>query len=674
MITLARFVALLYYVLHVGDCGTLPAAQQAEQTLITSLLNAYNKNIRPEELVSVSITAALKQILTLDEKQQIMTSSSYISQTWNDDRLSWTPNSSNNIEVVMLPVKSLWLPDTMILNSGDTSGYLTVSDYSLASVLYTGKVNVILPTLAIKTRCNLYVRKFPFDQQLCTINLTSWSQGANRVIYIENSSEVLDLTEYSEHPLWKLTGTDVILIEAGDRAPFESTYNDVISIQLYLERKPLYFMMNGIFACLVLNCVTLLSYYIPFGTQIGLCMTCFMTYSVYSLNFSSLFPQQSEYLMIITLYFLLSMSWTLISMTWFIICNHFLAKAAMPVPLVMFSGLLQRLFACCLKLLASCTARINRIHNFAKNQQVAIEDAESTKTKPNDTNSNQTVPIRSKASNYVTLNGCVWSDCNNIILPVNTYSNDCSKLEVPLNYAKPNDKKITISMARLSPPSQQTTMNNTLFILTGGPGGSGLSMIPYVDFFSHLLMASIMDSVVHAQLVSMSRAYLWASFITKRFLAYCQFQLECNQYFPAVEPPPIMVSRLLRELARNNHRCANEYFSRYHLTDKKLRSLFLNMIASNVLFYDGTVIPAIIFRLNPYNQEDVIVLKFFFETTLGTPESTSENNQNSSPLVDSLVLLFNIVQSGLCLGKYEDEADDGTILAWDTSTLISADH
>ncbi|CAF3381827.1 unnamed protein product [Rotaria socialis] len=584
MITLARFVALLYYVLHVGDCGTLPAAQQAEQTLITSLLNAYNKNIRPEEQVSVSITAALKQILTLDEKQQIMTSSSYISQTWNDDRLSWTPSSSNNIEVVMLPVKSLWIPDTMILNSGDTSGYLTVSDYSLASVLYTGKVNVILPTLAIKTRCNLYVRKFPFDQQLCTINLTSWSQGANRVIYIENSSEVLDLTEYSEHPLWKLTGTDVILIEAGDRAPFESTYNDVISIQLYLERKPLYFMMNGIFACLVLNCVTLLSYYIPFGTQIGLCMTCFMTYSVYSLNFSSLFPQQSEYLMIITLYFLLSMSWTLISMTWFIICNHFLAKAAMPVPLVMFSGLLQRLFACCLKLLASCTARINRIHNFAKNQQVAIEDAESTKTKPNDTNSNQTV------------------------------------------------------------------------------------------IYPNLVWASIMDSVVHAQLVSMSRAYLWASFITTRFLAYCQFQLECNQYFPAVEPPPIMVSRLLRELARNNHRCANEYFSRYHLTDKRLRSLFLNMIASNVLFYDGTVIPAIIFRLNPCNQEDVIVLKFFFETTLGTPESTSENNQNSSPLVDSLVLLFNIVQSGLCLGKYEDEVDDGTILAWDTSTLISADH
>jgi hypothetical protein len=242
------------------------------------LLYGYNKNIRPNDQVSVDITATLQQIITIDEKQQIMTSSSFISQTWLDTRLSWTPsNSSNssNIEVVMLPVKSLWIPDTMILNSADTSGYLTISDYSLASVNNDGQVYMILPALTIRTRCNMIVQKFPFDQQICSISLTSWAQGTNRIAYTENSSLVISISEYTENPLWALNGTDMIIYHAADRTPFEETFNDVISIQLYIQRKPLFFMMNGIFACLVLNCVTLIAYALPFATQINLCKNSF---------------------------------------------------------------------------------------------------------------------------------------------------------------------------------------------------------------------------------------------------------------------------------------------------------------------------------------------------------------------------------------------------------------
>ncbi|CAF1352425.1 unnamed protein product [Rotaria sp. Silwood1] len=271
MIKVLASIILLCYLFYFCNCGTLSTSQLAEQTLITTLLNGYNKNIRPNDQVSVDITASLQQIVAIDEKQQIMTSSLFISQTWFDDRLSWTPNASNNIEVVMLLVKNLWIPDTMILNSADANGYLTVSDYSLTSVYYTGQVYMILPALTIRTRCNFFVQKFPFDKQICSINLTSWSQGYNRIIYTENRSLVIDTSGYSEHPLWKLNGTDLVVIEAADRAPFEDTYNAIISIQLYLERKPLFFMMNGIFACLILNFVTLLSYALPFAPQIGLC-------------------------------------------------------------------------------------------------------------------------------------------------------------------------------------------------------------------------------------------------------------------------------------------------------------------------------------------------------------------------------------------------------------------
>jgi hypothetical protein len=231
MTILQAFIILVCYLFYLCDCGTLPASQLAEQTLITTLLNEYNKTIRPDTEISVDITAEL---------QQIMTSSSFISQTCYDDRLSWTPNASNNnVNVLMLPVKSLWILDTTILNSADTSGYFTVSDYSLASVDHEGQVYMILPALTIRTRCNMFVRLFPFDKQICSISLTLWAQGYNRIMYTENSSSVIDT---SEHALWTLSGIDVIVIKAEDRAPFEDTYNDIISIQLYLKRKPLFFL------------------------------------------------------------------------------------------------------------------------------------------------------------------------------------------------------------------------------------------------------------------------------------------------------------------------------------------------------------------------------------------------------------------------------------------------
>lgn len=76
-------------------------------------------------------------------------------------------------------------------------------------------------------------------------------------------------------------------------------------------------------------------------------MTCFMTYSVYSLNFSSLFPQQSEYLMLITLYFLLSIVWTLISMAWFIFYTYISTRTEIPKILDIVSEQLRKLFSCC---------------------------------------------------------------------------------------------------------------------------------------------------------------------------------------------------------------------------------------------------------------------------------------------------------------------------------------
>ncbi|CAF4938799.1 unnamed protein product, partial [Rotaria sp. Silwood2] len=58
-----------------------------------------------------------------------------------------------------------------------------------------------------------------------------WSQGSNRITYRENGSVVIvDTNDYTEHPLWKLNGTDMIVIQAEDRTPFEDAeFNIIVS-------------------------------------------------------------------------------------------------------------------------------------------------------------------------------------------------------------------------------------------------------------------------------------------------------------------------------------------------------------------------------------------------------------------------------------------------------------
>ena len=137
--------------------------QQFEQNLTTKLINSYySRDIRPSEQVTIFVSIQLKQIISLDEKNQILTISCFIAQWWNDPRLTWTPASNNNINVLMLNLKKIWVPDTIVLNSADGDGYLKInSDFSYVPVDYNGNVYFATSSIGLKTRCLLNMQNYP---------------------------------------------------------------------------------------------------------------------------------------------------------------------------------------------------------------------------------------------------------------------------------------------------------------------------------------------------------------------------------------------------------------------------------------------------------------------------------------------------------------------------------
>ena len=113
-----------------------------ETLLKNDILFKYDKKIRPNETVYMKLGISLLKITNLDEVKEIMRSSAYLFTTWKDSRLGWTPCQYNNITNIFVPVNQLWIPDLYIINSADSTGFIKLSDSSLALMYYDGSIIV----------------------------------------------------------------------------------------------------------------------------------------------------------------------------------------------------------------------------------------------------------------------------------------------------------------------------------------------------------------------------------------------------------------------------------------------------------------------------------------------------------------------------------------------------
>ena len=113
-----------------------------ESVLKESLFNSvYDKTSRPANTVEIDLAIFFKQIVSLDDKNQIVTSSSVLIASWYDTRLEWN-NYTYPIDSISVNAKQLWLPDLYIINSAESNGFLTVGDFNSAEITKNGVITV----------------------------------------------------------------------------------------------------------------------------------------------------------------------------------------------------------------------------------------------------------------------------------------------------------------------------------------------------------------------------------------------------------------------------------------------------------------------------------------------------------------------------------------------------
>jgi len=74
--------------------------------------------------VVVNVSVAVFSVLNINDAQQTMTSSVSINLRWHDKALSWNTSDYDGVEMVEIPVDSVWTPHVYISNSLDKKTWL----------------------------------------------------------------------------------------------------------------------------------------------------------------------------------------------------------------------------------------------------------------------------------------------------------------------------------------------------------------------------------------------------------------------------------------------------------------------------------------------------------------------------------------------------------------------
>uniref|UniRef100_A0A452RGM5 Cholinergic receptor nicotinic beta 2 subunit n=1 Tax=Ursus americanus TaxID=9643 RepID=A0A452RGM5_URSAM len=273
--------------LRAGVWGT-----DTEERLVEHLLDPsrYNKLIRPatngSELVTVQLMVSLAQLISVHEREQIMTTNVWLTQEWEDYRLTWKPEEFDNMKKVRLPSKHIWLPDVVLYNNAD--GMYEVSFYSNAVVSYDGSI-FWLPPAIYKSACKIEVKHFPFDQQNCTMKFRSWTYDRTEIDLVLKS-DVASLDDFTPSGEWDI----VALPGRRNENPDDSTYVD-ITYDFIIRRKPLFYTINLIIPCVLITSLAILVFYLPSdcGEKMTLCISVLLALTVFLLLISKIVPPTS---------------------------------------------------------------------------------------------------------------------------------------------------------------------------------------------------------------------------------------------------------------------------------------------------------------------------------------------------------------------------------------------
>ncbi|EFO83449.1 CRE-ACR-21 protein [Caenorhabditis remanei] len=279
-------------------------ADQNVMRLYRDLLYDYNNEIRPsvhpKEPINVTFVFSLTQIIDVDERNQILTTNSWVRLHWVDYKLVWDPRLYQNVTRIHIPSDKIWKPDIILYNNADAQYMKSVMSTDVI-VDYLG--NIHWPLSAIFTSsCPLDVKHYPFDRQTCILKYASWAYDGTKIDLLLKSEQG-DITNYITNTEWSLIGiraekNQVIYSCCPEPYPF-------IDVHVTIERRAMFYVFNLILPCVLISLIALMGFYMPTdsGEKVTLGITSLLSTTVFLMLVAEGMPPTSEALPLIGIYY-----------------------------------------------------------------------------------------------------------------------------------------------------------------------------------------------------------------------------------------------------------------------------------------------------------------------------------------------------------------------------------
>lgn len=215
----------------------------------------------------------------------------YLRQSWNDERLC----SSNLTRALDLSdpklVQAIWRPEVFFVNAKDAAfQYVTVPNLMLR--IYPNGNILYMLRLKMTFACMMDLSKYPFDMQICTMEMASFSKTTNELNLTWAPVNPVQLTEALKLPQYEIKDVKVLTCNVS----FHIGEFSCIVAEFYLKRAIGFHLLECYLPTVLIVIISWLSFWLDVEAtpaRITLGITTLLTMSFKGSSFQETLPQVS---------------------------------------------------------------------------------------------------------------------------------------------------------------------------------------------------------------------------------------------------------------------------------------------------------------------------------------------------------------------------------------------
>ncbi|XP_054167670.1 glutamate-gated chloride channel-like [Oppia nitens] len=191
-------------------CLTLVLSQVKEyyeQKTVEKLLANYDRRFNPWEYnwsangtvhlgpINVTVNMYVRSIEYIDSKRMQWKVQLTYRQKWQDMRLQYD-DRQGIIRYVQLanPLDTIWVPDMFISNARETYKHVDILPNQLVRIYPDGWVLFSI-RLTTTMSCPMNLVNYPFDRQVCSIQLASYGYTTDSLVYMWKEDDPVQITK-----------------------------------------------------------------------------------------------------------------------------------------------------------------------------------------------------------------------------------------------------------------------------------------------------------------------------------------------------------------------------------------------------------------------------------------------------------------------------------------------